>query len=91
MKWLLYRTYPNLVLENWIRAKEEEANVNNWSTTNNHRFINKEVTIPKPRYKVIAAKQLALANDLYENLKQTPSPPLPPSRDYPRIYFRLSF
>ena len=54
MKWLLYRTYPNLVLENGIRAKKEEANVNNWSRINNHYFINKEATIPTIRYNVIA-------------------------------------
>ena len=96
MKWLLYRTYPNLVLDDWIRAKKEVENVDNWSRTNIYPYINKEVTIPTQKEKVFAEKQLALAIDLYGNLKRTPSHPPPPLRDYRRDYseindFRLTF
>ena len=91
MKWLLYRTYPNLVLEDSNRAKKQVGNVNNWS-----RRVNEDVTIQTRNDKLFAVKQLALANDLYGNLKQTPTPPTPPPYyppNYPQIPydFRLTF
>jgi hypothetical protein len=89
MKWILYRTYPNLVLKNWGRSKKEVVNTNNWSRTKNYPFSYKEVTIPTTMDKDFAVKQLALANDLYGNLKPTPSPPSLPPRDHPQLPYNL--
>ena len=85
MKWLLYRTYPNLVLENWILPQKEVVNVDNWSRTNKYPSINKEVKTPTQKEKVFAVKQFAWALDLYGNVKGIPSPPPPPPR-----YFNIN-
>ena len=85
-------------MEDWIRSagsrwKKEVVNVNNDIRTRDYPFLNKEATIPTQDDAVIAVKQLALANDLYGNLKRTPSPPPAPRHDYPQVPydFRLTF
>ena len=86
-------------MEDWIRSKKEVVNVNNDIRTRNYPFLNKEAThVPTQADAIIAVKQLALANDLYGNLKRTPSPPPTPRgnsprRDYPQVPydFRLTF